>query len=135
MEGALSQQTHFYFRSYTLHVFLLNFTSLLFFFSLFFFNAGPGTTEETPKCIFPFTYNGKSYNSCTTDGREDDKLWCAITKNYDVDKRLAFCTITSKRMKGNSEEKQLFWLTDWLSLMRILSSYSLKNIGNWFWMV
>uniref|UniRef100_A0A8C5RZM6 Fibronectin type-II domain-containing protein n=1 Tax=Laticauda laticaudata TaxID=8630 RepID=A0A8C5RZM6_LATLA len=54
----------------------------------------PGTTEETRKCVFPFIYNGKSYNSCTRDGREDGKLWCAITENYDVDKRLTFCTVT-----------------------------------------
>ncbi|XP_013913322.1 PREDICTED: uncharacterized protein LOC106542189 isoform X2 [Thamnophis sirtalis] len=54
-------------------------------------DTGPGTTY---KCVFPFTYNDKSYNSCTSDGREDGKLWCAITKNYDVDKRFTFCTIT-----------------------------------------
>ncbi|ETE57436.1 Epididymal sperm-binding protein 1, partial [Ophiophagus hannah] len=57
-------------------------------------DTGPGTTEETHKCVFPFIYNGKSYNSCTRDGQEDGKLWCAITENYDVDKRLTFCTIT-----------------------------------------
>ncbi|XP_060549625.1 uncharacterized protein LOC117668957 isoform X2 [Pantherophis guttatus] len=57
-------------------------------------DTGPGTTEETHKCVFPFTYNDKSYNSCTSDGQEDGKLWCAITKNYDVDKRMTFCTIT-----------------------------------------
>ena len=32
-------------------------------------------------CHFPFTYRGKVYSSCTTDGHY--KLWCSTTDNYD----------------------------------------------------
>ena len=27
-------------------------------------------------CIFPFKYNGKTYNNCTRDGSEE--AWCAV---------------------------------------------------------
>ena len=33
------------------------------------------------KCVFPFLFDGKEYDSCTTDG-EVDYFWCAT----DVDK-------------------------------------------------
>uniref|UniRef100_UPI00358F68F1 fibronectin-like isoform X2 n=1 Tax=Myxine glutinosa TaxID=7769 RepID=UPI00358F68F1 len=42
-------------------------------------------------CSFPFTFNGRQYNACTQDGREDGEHWCAATPNYDVDKLFGFC--------------------------------------------
>ncbi|XP_068717240.1 uncharacterized protein [Montipora capricornis] len=38
-------------------------------------------TTEGKWCHFPFTYRGKVYSSCTTDGHY--RLWCSTTDNYD----------------------------------------------------
>lgn len=40
-------------------------------------------------CVFPFNYNGKLYEACTTDGFA--KKWCATTKNYSKDKNWGLC--------------------------------------------
>ncbi|XP_073177381.1 72 kDa type IV collagenase-like [Lepidochelys kempii] len=52
--------------------------------------AAPGS--GSPRCTFPFIYKGRSYSSCTTDGRRDKKLWCATTNNYAKDGRWRFCS-------------------------------------------
>lgn len=41
--------------------------------------------------MFPFTFLGQSYSACTSQGRQDGKLWCATTSNYDTDKKWGFC--------------------------------------------
>ena len=40
--------------------------------------SGPPNEEER-KCIFPFTYKGKTYNQCTTDHAisKGPRAWCA----------------------------------------------------------
>ena len=43
-----------------------------------------GCSVKTTKgkwCHIPFTYRGKVYSSCTTDGHY--RLWCSTTDNYD----------------------------------------------------
>ncbi|KAM6928753.1 matrix metalloproteinase-9 [Lycodopsis pacificus] len=42
-------------------------------------------------CHFPFTFEGKSYTTCTTDGRSDNLPWCATTADYSSDKKFGFC--------------------------------------------
>jgi hypothetical protein len=37
---------------------------------------------DTSNCKFPFTYKGKSYNNCTTDGDNGDRPWCSLTDEY-----------------------------------------------------
>ena len=38
----------------------------------------PRGKRPSKPCIFPFRYNGKSYDSCTTDDDPDNEFWCAI---------------------------------------------------------
>lgn len=43
------------------------------------------------KCVFPFVFDGKTYQGCTTEGRTDGYRWCATTANFDQDKKYGFC--------------------------------------------
>lgn len=40
-------------------------------------------------CAFPFIYKGRRYNSCTR--RNNKRPWCALTPNYDRDKKWGNC--------------------------------------------
>ena len=46
-------------------------------------------TEDNRCCVFPFVFNGASFNSCTTVNAS--RKWCATTANYDRDKQWGFC--------------------------------------------
>uniref|UniRef100_A0AAX7TT86 Matrix metalloproteinase-9 n=1 Tax=Astatotilapia calliptera TaxID=8154 RepID=A0AAX7TT86_ASTCA len=53
-------------------------------------------------CVFPFTFLGEEYDSCTTEGRSDGYRWCATTGNFDQDKKYGFCPSRAV-IGGNSE--------------------------------
>ncbi|KAF6114200.1 insulin like growth factor 2 receptor [Phyllostomus discolor] len=53
----------------------------------------PPETEEGDPCVFPFTFNGKSYDQCVLENRV--RLWCATTADYDRDHEWGFCRQSS----------------------------------------
>ena len=55
------------------------------------FIAGSCRRRTTSRycCAFPFIYKGRRYNSCTRT--RHNRPWCALTPNYDRDKKWANC--------------------------------------------
>uniref|UniRef100_A0A673XB01 Insulin-like growth factor 2 receptor n=1 Tax=Salmo trutta TaxID=8032 RepID=A0A673XB01_SALTR len=51
----------------------------------------PPVTENDEVCVFPFNFLKKLYTACTTEGRMDNRLWCATTSDFDKDKKWGFC--------------------------------------------
>lgn len=49
-----------------------------------------GNSDGAP-CVFPFKFLGNTYDSCTISGRSDGKMWCAVTKSFDDDRKWGFC--------------------------------------------
>ncbi|MBZ3890423.1 Cation-independent mannose-6-phosphate receptor, partial [Sciurus carolinensis] len=53
----------------------------------------PPETEVGDPCVFPFVFNGKSYEECVLEGRA--RLWCSTTADYDRDREWGFCRQTN----------------------------------------
>nr|1PDC_A Chain A, SEMINAL FLUID PROTEIN PDC-109 [Bos taurus] len=42
------------------------------------------------KCVFPFIYGGKKYETCTKIGSMW-MSWCSLSPNYDKDRAWKYC--------------------------------------------
>ncbi|XP_015271990.1 PREDICTED: matrix metalloproteinase-9 [Gekko japonicus] len=58
--------------------------------------------SDGAKCVFPFVFEGKSYDGCTTEGRTDGYRWCATTDNFDQDKKYGFCPTRDTAVFGGN---------------------------------
>ncbi|KAM6925101.1 matrix metalloproteinase-9 [Xenentodon cancila] len=63
-----------------------------------------GGNADGAKCIFPFVFLDKEYNSCTTEGRSDGYRWCATTGNFDKDKKYGFCPSRDTAVIGGNSQ-------------------------------
>ncbi|XP_053578028.1 matrix metalloproteinase-9 [Bombina bombina] len=62
-----------------------------------------GNSDESP-CVFPFIFDGQTYNSCTTEGRSDKYRWCSTTANYDKDGKYGFCPNRDTAVIGGNSQ-------------------------------
>ncbi|KAJ6655560.1 hypothetical protein lerEdw1_005031 [Lerista edwardsae] len=63
-----------------------------------------GGNGDGEKCAFPFIFDGKSYDACTTEGRQDGYRWCATTANFDRDKKYGFCPNRDTAVIGGNSQ-------------------------------
>ncbi|KAK2104548.1 Protein sel-1 1 [Saguinus oedipus] len=86
-------------------------------------NAIEGTAHGEP-CHFPFLFLDKEYDECTSDGREDGRLWCATTYDYKADEKWGFCETEEEAAKRRQmQEAEMMYQTG----MKILNGSNKKS--------
>lgn len=63
-----------------------------------------GGNSDGDKCVFPFIFDGDSYDACTKEGRSDGYRWCATTDNFDKDKKYGFCPNRDTAVIGGNSQ-------------------------------
>ncbi|XP_057399002.1 protein sel-1 homolog 1 isoform X2 [Balaenoptera acutorostrata] len=82
-----------------------------------------GTAHGEP-CHFPFLFLDKEYDECTSDGREDGRLWCATTYDYKADEKWGFCETEEEAAKRRQmQEAEMMYQTG----MKILNGSNKKS--------
>ncbi|XP_069740757.1 matrix metalloproteinase-9-like [Narcine bancroftii] len=66
-----------------------------------------GGNSDRSSCVFPFIFDGKSYDQCTTDGRKDGLRWCSTTSNFDEDQKYGFCPSLADAVVGGNSDGDL----------------------------
>ncbi|KAJ1105573.1 hypothetical protein NDU88_002978 [Pleurodeles waltl] len=84
-----------------------------------------GGTADGEPCQFPFLFLEKEYGECTTEGREDGRLWCATTYDYQKDEKWGFCETEeqSNKRRHQQEAEDLYQLG-----MKILNETNKKSL-------
>ncbi|XP_062323403.1 protein sel-1 homolog 1 isoform X1 [Osmerus eperlanus] len=83
-----------------------------------------GGTANGEPCLFPFLFQGNDYMDCTTEGREDGRLWCATAYDYDRDKRWGFCeTEEQAELRRQAEEAE----EQYQAALRMINSTTRKS--------
>ena len=60
-------------------------------------------TEENTRCVFPFTFNGKTYTACTDV--DSSTFWCA-TKTLSSGELIEWGTCTEECQRQEKEQKK-----------------------------